>query len=202
MSAKGSIAPSASGSLATAPILPSGLPLATVGIDATGDGRPNYFVTGIDSTGTGVPDALQAQVSQPRFAPGYPFAQAPVAPSVPSVRYCNKADGLLLEANTVFVPQPAAVPLLEAPNLFVPLIEAPNFAAPKVSRSDSVAVSPVRYTYKPAGAPVWVLDPVAPAPAPSQDSMLVLPPPATPGPAPTKKPSKKVSKKASKKGCC
>lgn len=38
----------------------TGVPVATVGVDRTGDGRVDYMYTGIDSNNDGIPDSLQS----------------------------------------------------------------------------------------------------------------------------------------------
>merc|ERR1719174_1872074 len=37
------------------------MPAATVGIDASGDGRPNFLVSGVDRNRDGIPDAMRMQ---------------------------------------------------------------------------------------------------------------------------------------------
>merc|ERR1719498_1040878 len=56
----------ASASAASSPQRSQASPIATVGVDTTGDGRANYTYTGMDRNRDGIPDALQSQVSPPR----------------------------------------------------------------------------------------------------------------------------------------
>lgn len=59
------------------------VPMATVGVDTTHDGKADVFYTGIDRNRDGIPDALQQQVAASARAPG-PTETAPATPAYPT----------------------------------------------------------------------------------------------------------------------
>jgi hypothetical protein len=54
-------------------------PSATVGLDTTGDGRSNYFVSGVDMNRDGIPDVLQSPQALQRNYLGVPVSNVPTA---------------------------------------------------------------------------------------------------------------------------
>merc|ERR1719311_699506 len=62
---------------------PPMLPTATMTIDTTGDGRPNWAVTGVDMNRDGIPDALQSpRITSRVVVPGVASPSVPVGPTV------------------------------------------------------------------------------------------------------------------------
>merc|ERR1719311_951724 len=62
---------------------PPMLPTATMTIDTTGDGRPNWAVTGVDMNRDGIPDALQSpRIASRVVVPGVASLSVPIGPTV------------------------------------------------------------------------------------------------------------------------
>merc|ERR1719359_2824530 len=69
---------------------PAFVPAATAAIDANGDGRANYFVSGMDLNRDGIPDVLQRP---PMIAPAVTLPAPSVVLPVPSATAAVDATG-------------------------------------------------------------------------------------------------------------
>jgi hypothetical protein len=145
---------------------PSEIPLATVGVDTTGDGRPNMYVTGVDMSGSGVPDALQTMVPQEAtFKPqvavgGSVLPQVAVGGSIVYTPQVAVGGSLITAPLPEYAMPPPVVPFQYAMQPPALLFEAP-------------APAPV-----PVKAPAILFEveaPVAHAPMPGQAPLIEAP---------------------------
>mmetsp|Transcript_78478 Transcript_78478/g.143515 ORF Transcript_78478/g.143515 Transcript_78478/m.143515 type:complete len:972 (+) Transcript_78478:184-3099(+) len=86
---------------APVPVAAAGVDIATVGVDATHDGRVDYYVRGVDSTHDGIPDVLEQQAPAYAAVAAYPQAvesvsphQVPVMPVPVSSRLPGSAESV------------------------------------------------------------------------------------------------------------